>query len=303
MTDLVIIGAGPAGLTAAIYALRAGIKVTILEENIYGGQMSTTSVIENYPGFDKITGPELSNAMYKQVHNLGGKIIFEKVQSVKLTEQIKIVKTSSKELHSYAVILANGLKRRMLGCRGEKEFTGKGVSYCATCDGAFFKNKDVAIVGGGNTAVEDAIYLSNICESVTVVLRKDYFRAEKYLQNLMKKKENIKILKNSRIKEIKGSNLVNSAIIENETGSYNELKINGIFIAIGYEPDNKIYENQISMSEDGYFSADEFCTTSTPGVFVAGDCRIKPLHQIITAASDGAVSGSMAIRYITRTNP
>lgn len=302
MTDLVIIGAGPAGLTAAIYALRAGIKVTILEENMYGGQMSITNNIENYPGFTNITGPELSNIMYKQVHNLGGEFIFEKVQSVNLSKKIKKINTATKELYSYSIVLANGLKRRILGCRGEKEFTGKGVSYCATCDGAFFKDKDVAIVGGGNTAVEDAIYLSNICNSVTIILRKDYFRAERYLQDLMSKKDNIKVIKKSRIKEIKGDRLVNLAVIEDDYGVYTELKVSGIFIAIGYEPDNKIYNGQVNMDERGYFTADESCVTNIPGVFVAGDCRIKPLYQIVTAASDGAIAGNKAIQYITSLN-
>lgn len=299
MKDLIIIGAGPAGLTAAIYALRAGLSVLIIESNIYGGQMSITSDIENYPGFKSITGPKLSQAMYDQASEMGCEFIFQSVDSVNLIGNIKIVRTSNKEFHAKAVIIANGLKRRLLGCRGEKEFTGKGVSYCATCDGAFFKGKKVLVIGGGNTAVEDAVYLSKLCTDVNIVIRRDKFRAEKYLVNLINKSYNIHVLKETRVKEIKGESIVKSAVLEDKAGNHKEISTDGVFIAIGYEPDNKIYENQIKMDNNMYFISDETCTTNIPGVFVAGDCRIKPVRQIVTAASDGAVSGSMAIKFIS----
>lgn len=299
MTDIIIIGAGPAGLTAAVYALRAGASTTIIESNIYGGQMSITSVVENYPGFKSITGPELSGAMYKQASEMGAKFVFQKVEHVNLLGNIKILKTSSNEFHSKAVIIANGLKRRVLGCRGEKEFTGRGVSYCATCDGAFFRQKNVLVVGGGNTAIEDTLYLSKICRQVTLVVRKDKLRAEKYLSDLIDKKENISKLMESRVKEIKGENTVNSAIIEDRFGNCREINAEGVFIAIGYEPDNEIYKNQIKMDKNMYFLSDESCCTNIPGVYVAGDCRLKPIRQIVTAASDGATAGSMAIRFVS----
>lgn len=299
MTDIIIIGAGPAGLTAAVYALRAGASTTIIESNIYGGQMSITSVVENYPGFKSITGPELSGAMYKQASEMGAKFVFQKVEHVNLLGNIKILKTSSNEFHSKAVIIANGLKRRVLGCRGEKEFTGRGVSYCATCDGAFFRQKNVLVVGGGNTAIEDTLYLSKICHQVTLVVRKDKLRAEKYLSDLIDKKENISKLMESRVKEIKGENTVNSAIIEDRFGNCREINAEGVFIAIGYEPDNEIYKNQIKMDKNMYFISDESCCTNIPGVYVAGDCRLKPIRQIVTAASDGATAGSMAIRFVS----
>ena len=302
MKDLLIIGAGPAGLTAAVYALRAGLSVAILEANIYGGQMSITSEIENYPGFKSITGPELSELMHKQVESMGGKFIFEEVKKVDLKNEIKIIKTDRNEFHAKAVIVANGLKRRILGCHGEKEFTGRGVSYCATCDGAFFKGKSVLIVGGGNTAVEDALYLANLCKDVTIVVRKNYLRAEKYLCNLVEKKSNIHKLMESRVKEIKGESKVNSVIIEDKNGQLKKMDIDGIFIAIGYEPNNKIYQGQIEMDEDMYFISNESCSTNIPGVFVAGDCRIKPIRQITTATADGTVAGSMAIRFLYEQN-
>lgn len=299
MIDLIIIGAGPAGLTAAIYALRAGLDVKIIEENIYGGQMSITNEIENYPGFESITGAELSNAMYKQVCKMGGEFIFGRVESVDLMSNIKKIKVINKELCAKSIIIANGLKRRTLDCPGEEKFIGKGVSYCATCDGAFFKNKSAVVVGGGNTAVEDALYLANICKKVTIVVRKNYFRAEKYLCNLLTKKDNIEAIMESNITGIEGETTVNSVIIKNKFGQYNELRTDGAFIAIGYKPDNKIYINQVNMDENMYFISDETCSTNIPGVYVAGDCRVKPIKQIVTAASDGAVAGSMAVRFIS----
>lgn len=293
-----MIGAGPAGLTAAIYALRAGLSVKLIEANIYGGQMSITSTIENYPGFESVGGPELSGKMHSQVLSLGGEVIFQKVESVDFSKDIKIVKTSSNEFQSKTVIIANGLKRRVLGCRGEKEFTGRGVSYCATCDGAFFKGKEVIVVGGGNTAVEDAIYLSNLCKKVSLVVRKNVLRAEKYLSKILDNKQNIERLMESRVREIKGDKLVNCVMLEDKNGNCRTIQTDGVFIAIGYEPDNEIFKGQIEMDKDMYFVSDESCITNAPGVFVAGDCRVKPIKQIATAVSDGAIAGSMAIRFI-----
>lgn len=299
MKDLIIIGAGPAGLTAAIYALRAGATVSLIEGNVYGGQMSITSSIENYPGFRSVTGPELSSVMYKQVIDMGGEFVFQKAESVNLLGDVKIVKTSVREFNAKTVVIANGLKRRVLGCRGEKEFASRGVSYCATCDGAFFKGKKVFVVGGGNTAVEDALYLSNICKEVTLVVRKNYLRAERYLSDSLDRRSNINKFMQSRIREIKGDKIVESVVIEDKGGNCREIHIDGIFIAIGYEPDNKIYKNQIEMNENMYFISDESCVTNVPGVFVAGDCRLKPIRQIVTAVADGAVAGSMAIRFLS----
>lgn len=301
MKEIVIIGAGPAGLTAGIYALRAGVKVTICESEIYGGQASIIDKIENYPGFESITGMEFSSSIYDQVKKLGGEFIFRRVTEVDLNSKVKLLKLSNGELlESKAVIVANGLKRRTLGCKGEKEFIGKGVSYCATCDGAFFKSKKVIVVGGGNTALEDALYLSNICNEVTLVVRKDKFRGEAYLAKEVNKKSNIKIMFNTNIKEILGSKAVNKIRFLNSDGEIFESEIDGVFIAIGYQPDFDIYKGQIAMNDKGYFLAEENCETSVLGVYVAGDCRTKPLRQIVTAVADGAVAGNKAAEYVLR---
>ena len=298
MVDVVIIGAGPAGLTAAIYALRAGLKTTICEKNIYGGQTSIIEYIENYPGFKKISGVDFSTSLYEQVMALGAKFVFSNVVDLDLNGDEKCIYTSSGEkIYSKTVIIANGLKRRLLGCAGEKEFNGKGVSYCATCDGVFFKGKSVIIVGGGNTAIEDALYLSNICKDVKIVIRKDKPRAEKILVDSAEKKENIEFLFKSNITKICGEKTVDSVLI-NADRKERKLNIDAVFIAIGYEPDNEIYKNKIKMNEMGYFESDETCKTNIPGVYVAGDCRVKPLRQIVTAAADGAVCGNEAAAYV-----
>ncbi len=301
MKEIVIIGAGPAGLTAGIYALRAGVKVTVCESEVYGGQASIIDKIENYPGFDSITGFEFSSSVYDQVKKLGGEFIFSKVVEVDLKSKIKLLKLSNGErLESKVVIVANGLKRRVLGCKGEKELIGKGVSYCATCDGAFFKSKRVIVVGGGNTALEDALYLSNICKEVTLVVRRDKFRGEAYLVKDVNRKSNIKIMFNTNVKEIHGSTAVNKVSLLNSSGEVFESEIDGVFIAIGYQPDCEIYKGQLKLSESGYFLADETCETDVLGVYVAGDCRAKPLRQIVTAIADGAVAGNKAAEYVLR---
>lgn len=303
MNDLVIIGAGPAGLTAAIYALRAGVEVTICESEMYGGQASIIDKLENYPGFESISGIDFSTKIYQQVEKLGAKFIFSKVIKVCLTEKKKVLYLSNGEiLESKAVIIANGLKRRVLGCPGEQEYTGRGVSYCATCDGAFFKSKNIVVVGGGNTAVQDALYLSNICNNIKIIVRKDKLRAENFLINILNKKPNIEIIFNTNITKIIGeNNIVNKIRIKtNVNNNITEkiLDIDGIFIAVGYEPNCEMFRNQISMTEAGYFVSDESCETNIPGVFVAGDCRTKPLRQIATAIADGAIAGNKSADFI-----
>lgn len=296
--DLAVVGGGPAGLTAALYALRAGLSVVVFEKNVYGGQMAITPIVENYPGIVNVRGFELSKLMYDQVLKLGCRFVFEEVKSVNLKGENKSLKSGKTEVGCRTVILANGLKRRSLGCKGEQEFAGRGVSYCATCDGSLFRGKDVAVVGGGNTAVEDAIYLSNICSRVTIILRRDKFRAEKHLQDALLKKINVNIVYNSEIKEISGDKFVTSVAVRNKIGIVKNFSVQGVFIAIGYQPDNEIYKNQVNIDQDGYFITDEFCNTNLSGVFVAGDSRIKPLRQIVTAVSDGAIAATAAVRYI-----
>ena len=299
MKDVVIIGAGPAGLTAAIYARRAGLSVDIIEKNIYGGQTAIIDTIENYPGFKKISGFEFSTILHDQVKNLGAEFIFSQVKEVDFSGVEKYLTMSDgKKNSAISVVVANGLKRRELGCPGEKQFLGRGVSYCATCDGAFFKAKSVIVVGGGNTALEDAIYLSNICKSVTLIVRKNHFRAEKTLIDSVFEKENIDVKFNTNVKEILGEKVVNKVVLNCEENEEN-FSVDGVFIAVGYYPDNDIFKDKINMDGYGYFIAGEDCITNIPGVFVAGDCRTKPLRQIATAVSDGAVAGNAAASYIS----
>ncbi len=299
MIDTIIIGAGPAGLTAAIYCLRNGLDVVIFDKNIYGGQVAITNEIENYPAIQKISGVEFSNSLYNQVISLGGKFIFEEIVSVNFSKNKKTVFTSEKEYTSKTVIIATGAKRRHLNCEGEDRLIGRGVSYCATCDGAFFKNKTVCVVGGGNTALEDCLFLSNICKKVNLIHRRDSFRAEKSLSNLVKSKKNINILYNSTVKKINGEKTVSSILIEDlvKKDSY-ELKTDAIFIAIGLEPDTMMFKNILDMDNNNYLISNENCTTNIDGVYVAGDCRSKLLRQIVTASSDGAISAFQVSKYL-----
>lgn len=299
MKDVLIIGAGPAGLTAAIYARRAGLSVGIVEKNVYGGQTAIIDTIENYPGFKKISGFEFSTVLYDQVKNLGAEFIFNQVSEVDFSGVEKtMVMSDGKIASALTIIVANGLKRRKLGCRGEDKFLGRGVSYCATCDGAFFKDKTVIVVGGGNTALEDSLYLSNICKKVILAVRKDCFRAEKTLSDAVFRRTNIDVKFNTCVKEILGEKVVNGVVL-NCGESEESVAADGVFIAIGYQPDNEIFRNKIDMNEPGYFIAGEDCKTNIPGVFVAGDCRVKPLRQIATAVSDGAVAGNAAASYVS----
>ena len=298
MTDVIIIGAGPAGLTAALYAARAGLSVLVFEKNIYGGQVAVTSEVENYPSIERITGAEFSKSLYKQVIKQNVEVRLEEVKRVDFAGDVKKIFTDSGEYDAKTVIIANGVKRRKLGCKGEAEFAGRGVSYCATCDGAFFKGKDVAVVGGGNTAVEDALFLSNICKSVTVLVRGDKVRAERLLLEAAKAKSNITFKYNTVVEEICGENgsVSSLSIVDKVSSEESKLDVAAIFIAIGLEPSNSIFSEFVELDEHGYIVADESCLTKVPGVFVAGDTRTKTLRQIVTAAADGAVAAKNAMK-------
>lgn len=298
MLDSIIIGAGPAGLTAAIYALRYGLKVIVFDKGFYGGQVANTTEVANYPALPNISGMEFSTNIYQQAIDLGADIRFESIDSVSFNNKIKSVTTNNGTYEAKTVIIANGAKRRLLECEGEKEFTGKGVSYCATCDGAFFKNKDVAIVGGGNTALEDCLFLSNICNKVYLIHRRDKFSGDKLLVNSIKSKSNIQILYNCAVQKINGDKTVSSIKVKHlQDNSVQVLDLSGIFIAIGYVPDNFIFKG-IEVDKVGYIISDENCKTNIEGIYVAGDSRTKILRQIITAAADGAVAAFQASNYI-----
>ncbi len=299
MYDIAIIGAGPAGLTAALYGRRGGNTVAVLEGGVYGGQVATTPEVENFPGIISITGVDFSMGLYNQVEAQGAEILFEGVRQVELGGKVKRLITTQRTVEAKTVIIANGARRRKLGCPGEKEFSGRGVSYCATCDGAFFRGRNVAIVGGGNTELEDALFLSNNCEKVYLIHRRDAFRASKVLAQAIGRRENIQILWNSVVQRIDGDKAVEEVTLANtQQESCRSLPVAAVFVAIGLEPENSLYQGQLELDKAGYIIAGEDCKTNLPGVYAAGDTRTKGLRQIITAAADGAVAAFEAARHI-----
>ena len=292
MYDMIIIGAGTAGLSAAIYGVRAGKSVLVLEGENYGGQIINSPEVENYPGIAKISGFEFATGLYEQAQNLGAVIAFEAVSRVEKTGRDFVVYTDERELPCHSVILATGAKNRPLGLEREMELIGAGVSYCATCDGAFFRNQVTAVVGGGSTALEDAEFLSSYCSKVYLIHRRDAFRGEQWLVENLRKKENVEFVLNSVVTEILGENGVEGIRVKDKvTGEERKLEINGLFVAIGQMPDNHAFEALVELDESGYIRALEDCKTSEPGIFAAGDCRTKTVRQLTTAASDGAVAG------------
>ena len=297
MYDIIIIGAGPAGLTAAIYARRANKKVLVLEANTYGGQIINSLSVDNYPASPHISGFEFASNLYSQVKDLGAQIKFERVLEI---NQKKEVKTKNNTYRAKAIIIATGAENRKLNIEGEEELIGKGVSYCATCDGAFYKNKEVAVVGGGNTALEDALYLSDLASKVYLIHRREEFRGEeKYVKEIQGKK-NIEIIYNSQVKKLNSKNGLESIEIINNKDEKKELQVQGLFIAIGRSPENQSFANLIKLNSEGYIIAGENCHTSSKGIFVAGDNRVKELRQLVTATSDGAVAATEAIKYLNK---
>ena len=294
MYDITIIGAGPAGLTAAIYGRRANKKVLVLEANTYGGQIITTDKIENYPVNPGISGFDFATKLYNQVKDLGAEIKFEKVTDIKENEVI----TTKDTYKTKTIIIATGRDNRKLNLENEEKLTGKGVSYCATCDGAFYKDKVVAVNGGGNTAVEDALYLSDIAQTVYLIHRRDTFRAEAVLLDRLKEKENIKTVLNTTITKINGENKLESIEIKNENET-KTIDVDGLFIAVGQVPETENFKKIINSDEKGYIIAGEDCKTNIKNIFVAGDTRTKSLRQLVTATGDGAVAATEAIKYIS----
>lgn len=297
--DTIILGGGPAGLTAALYAKRAGIEPLVLERSVCGGQMVNTPAVENYPGIPGVSGAELAMALHRQVIGLGAEVRQEAPVSCRLDGELKTVATARGSYEAPAVIIANGAKRRPLGCPGEDRLAGRGVSYCATCDGAFFRGRDVAIVGGGNTALEDALFLSGLCSAVHLVHRREGFRGSPVLVQAAEQKENIVIHRGAVAEEILGEETVSGVRLRNVvTGETDDLSVAGVFIAIGLAPDNGAFAGQVRLDEAGYIIAGEDCRTSLPGVFAAGDTRTKAVRQIVTAAADGAVAALGAAGYV-----
>lgn len=298
MYDVIIAGGGPAGLTAAIYAARGGLSALVLEKAFSGGQMAISHTIENYPGFDSdVPGALLANNMHVQAEKMGAQIINESIVEFDLEGDEKKVKTAHNEYTAKAVILAMGATPRKLGIEGEEKFIGSGVSFCATCDGAFFRNADVAVIGGGNTAVEDALYLGKFCKKIYIVHRRDTFRAQRALVTAAKELDNVEFLMDTRPVEIKGEFAVNTLVVESiKTGEKRDLPVTGVFVAVGQEPTTELVRGKVNLNAAGYIDAGEDCKTNIPGVYCAGDIRAKMLQQIVTAASDGAVAATQVER-------
>lgn len=299
MTDVLIVGGGPAGMTAAIYAARFGLSVVLLEARVCGGQLAETPVVENYPSFQQISGWELAEQMRAQAASYGVTIEYAAVSELEKADDGFCVKTPVKNYRCKTVIIANGVKRRKLLCPGEEQLTGKGVSWCAVCDGNFFRNKTVAVVGGGNSAVEDALYLSALCKKVYLVHRRTEFRADKKLLSALGQETKVEIRAPYVIAEIYGDTQVNGIkLLNGNTGEEAALAVDGVFEAIGLIPDNSMFAGFIKLDAHGYIAAGEDCRTSAPGVFAAGDTRTKTLRQVVTAASDGAVAAKAAFDFL-----
>lgn len=300
MYDIIIIGSGPAGLSAAIYAQRACLDTIVIEKNgISGGQVLNTWEVDNYPGFPGVTGFELSRQFREHANKLGARVVQDEVVQVELSGNVKKVVCEEETYEARCVTLASGAHHRTLEVPGEEELRGAGVSYCATCDGAFFRGRTVAVVGGGDAALEDAIFLARMCEKVYIVHRRDKLRGAKRLQERLQALENIEFVWNSETVAIEGNAQVEALRLrQTKTGEEKRLDVDGVFIAVGIAPESELYAGQLELDEQGYIRADESGQTSVPGVFAAGDVRTKALRQILTAASDGANCVASAERYL-----
>lgn len=295
MYDVIIIGGGPAGLTAAIYCARANLKTLVLEKETIGGQIASSPLVENYPGFKSISGGELANNLYEQAEALGIDIELEEVTEISQGKTKKII-TDAGEYESKVVIIATGSKHRLLGLPNEKELIGHGISFCTSCDGAFYKDKVVAVIGGANTAVTNAIYLSNLCKKVYLICREEELQCEKTLYDKLALKDNVAVSYNSIVTEIIGTAELEKIKIKEEDKQY-ELKVDGMFIAIGMDAQTDIVTSMLNLNKERYIINSE-CKTSEDGIFVAGDCREKWLRQLTTATNDGSIAATYAIEYI-----
>lgn len=303
--DVIVIGGGPAGLSAALYAGRARLNTLVIEKKKEGGQIALTSEVENYPGcLEGESGPTLIDRMYNQALNFGTKLVYDEIESVSLEGAIKQLTGKKGVYKAKAIIIATGASARPIGCIGEKEYTGKGVSYCATCDGSFFEDFDIYVVGGGDTAVEEAMYLTKFGRSVTIIHRRDELRAAKSIQEKAFRNEKIKFMWNTVVKELDGDGILSSMVVENvKTGELATIEADeedmtfGLFGFIGYLPKTEIFKDILTL-ENGYIVTDENMKTNIDGVFAAGDVRVKSLRQVVTAAADGAIAAVQAEKYI-----
>ena len=296
--DIAIIGSGPGGMTAAIYAARAGLKTTIFEKATIGGQMAYTNEIENFPGVDKISGFDLAVILNNQAKKFNTEYINEEVKKISKEGNLFTISTSNGDYSAHTVILALGASPRTLGLESEKKLRGSGVSYCATCDGNFYKGADVAVVGGGNTAFEDALFLANICRKVYIIHRRDEFRAEMILQEQVKKASNIELVVNSTPKDILGKFEVEGIKVVNKDGIERDIEVQGVFVAVGTTPNSELVKDFVDLDNYGYIITDNNMETSTKGVFAVGDVRNTVLRQIVTACADGAIAAQNAGKMV-----
>lgn len=297
MYDVIVIGGGPGGMTAALYSLRAGRKTMIFEEKMFGGQMAETPVIENMPGSPDAEGWKLAMEFSSQVEKLGPDICYEKITRLNPQHGFTEVCTDKSCYQARKVILAMGVRRNKLGIPGEEKFSGRGVGWCAVCDGAFYRGQTVAVVGGGNTALEDALYLSNLAQKVYLLVRKEAFRAQQVLVEQVLSRENIEVRFETAVKEIRGDTKVTEILVERQ-GTVENLPLSGVFVAIGLSPDKTLYEGIVETDSGGYIVAGEDCRSSAPGIFAVGDVRTKEIRQIVTAIADGAVAAELSGREL-----
>ena len=297
MYDIIVIGAGPAGLTAALYALRASKSVLVIEQSTFGGQVTFSPKIENYPGIPEMSGNEFADKLLDQVLSMGADVEMEKVTGIMDEGSRKLVFADNKKYEAAAVIIAVGVHHRQLGLPNENALVGNGVSYCAVCDGAFFKDKVVGVVGGGYSALQEAVLLSDLCEKVYVFQNLAFLTGEKKLVDILSNKSNVEFILEATVKELKGEEELSGVVLSTKNGD-KEVSLDGLFVAIGLEPKNSAFAEIAGLDANGYFDAGESCVTKTEGVFVAGDCRQKSIRQITTASADGAVAALAACRYI-----
>ena len=300
MWDIIIIGAGPAGMTAAIYARRAAKSVLVLEALSYGGQIINTPDIENYPVAAHISGFDFATKVYEQAKALGAEFKFEKAVAIEDGGEEKTVRTAKNAYTGKAVIIATGSENRKLGVENEDKLVGRGISYCATCDGAFYRGKTVAVVGGGNTALEDALYLADLAEKVYLIHRRDEFRAEAATVERVKSRDNVELVLNSVVKSLIADKQLTAVEVADKQGETRTIEVNGLFVAVGRIPENQNFAQVIALDSAGYALSGENCHTDTPSVFVAGDNRVKEVRQLVTATADGAVAATEAIKYLNQ---
>ena len=299
MCDIIVVGGGPAGLTAALYALRAGKSVLVIEKSTFGGQITWSPKVENYPAIPSVSGTELGDRLMAQAEAQGAEFELDEVISAELDGDVKRVKTDfGGEFEAKALIIAVGAKPRMLGLEREEELVGNGVCFCAVCDGAFYKNRPVAVSGGGNSALQDAVLLSDTCSKVYLIHRRATFRGEAKLVETLRSKDNVEFVLESSVTALHGENELSGITVTNKDGASRDISVDGLFVAVGHAPDNGVFAQLMELDEAGYAAADESCLTKTRGVFVAGDCRRKAVRQLTTAAADGSSAALAACSYI-----